>query len=137
MPMVTIEVMNSFTKEEEIALMQSVYSALKEVFQLSDDAINIRLVAHEPHRFRIPPTKNKSETYQHPELYTVISIDCFSGRTIDTKRQLYSRLVENLEICGIPQDHMKVVLRETNRENWGILGGQAGSDVDVGYKIEV
>lgn len=137
MPIVSIEVTNSFTKEEEIALMKAVYSALKEVFQLSDEAINLRLFIHEPHRFVIPLTKNKSETYEHPELYTVISIDCFAGRTMDTKRRLYRRLAENLEICGIPQDHIKIILRETSRENWGILGGQAGCDADVGYKVEV
>ncbi|KTD24109.1 tautomerase family protein [Legionella maceachernii] len=137
MPIVSIDIRNSFTKEEEITLMRSVYSALQEVFQLSDDAINIRLFVHEPHRFAIPPTKNKFETYNHPELYTIISIDCFPGRTTDTKRRLYRRLTENLETCGIPQDHIKIVLRESNRENWGILGGQAGCDVDVGYKVEV
>jgi phenylpyruvate tautomerase PptA (4-oxalocrotonate tautomerase family) len=137
MPIVSIEITNSFTKEEEMDLMKSVYSALKEVFQLSDDAINIRLFAHEPHRFSLPPTKNKTETYMHPELYTVISIDCFTGRTTDTKRRLYHRLAENLEICGIPKDHIKIVLRESSRENWGILGGQAGCDADVGYDVEV
>lgn len=137
MPLVSIEVSNSFTKKEEIELMNSVYSALKEVFQLSDDAINIRLFAHEPHRFAIPPTKNKLETYSHPHLYTVISMDCFPGRSTDTKRRLYCRIAENLKLCGIPQDHIKIVIRESNRENWGILGAQAGSDVDVGYPIEV
>lgn len=137
MPIVSIDVANTFTKDEEIALMKSVYSALKEVFDLSDDAINIRIFAHEPHRFAIPPTKNKVETYKHPELYTVISIDCFTGRTIETKRRLYNRIAENLEQCGIPKDHIKIVLRESSRENWGILGAQAGCDVDVGYKIEV
>lgn len=69
MPLVSIEVVNLLTQEKETALMKAVYSALKEVFQLSDDAINIRLFAHEPHRFAIPPTKNKSGTYMHPELY--------------------------------------------------------------------
>ena len=137
MPIVSIDIRNSFTKDEEITLMRTVYSTLKEVFQLSDDAINIRLFVHEPHRFAIPPTKNKTETYMHPELYTVISIDCFEGRTTDTKRRLYRRLAENLETCGIPQDHIKIVLRESNQENWGILGGQAGCDVDVGYKVEM
>ena len=47
MPMVSIEVSNLLTKEKEIALMNAVYSALKEAFQLSDDAINIRLFAHD------------------------------------------------------------------------------------------
>ena len=137
MPIVTIEVTNSFNQNEEIALMQAVYSALKEAFQLSDDAINIRLFAHDRHRFSIPPTKNKSETYAHPELYTVISIDCFTGRSIDTKRRLYHLIAENLKFCGIPKDHIKIVLRESNLENWGILGAQAGCDVDVGYEIEI
>ena len=137
MPIVSIDIRNSFTKEEEVALMKAVYSSLKEVFQLSDDAINIRLFVHEPHRFAIPPTKNKVDIYAHPELYTIISIDCFEGRTTDTKRRLYRRLAENLEVCGIPQDHIKIIIRETNRENLGILGGQAGCDVDVGYKVEV
>lgn|GEM_PF-5689953 len=26
---------------------------------------------------------------------------------------------------------------EANRENWGILGGHAGCDMDVGYAVEV
>lgn len=129
MPIAAIEVCNTFSKEEEIALMSAVYSALKEVFQLSDDAINIRLFAHEPHRFAIPSTKNKSGTYIKPELYTLVSIDCFTGRSTDTKRRLCRRLAENLEACGIPQDHIKIVLRE----NWGILGGKATCDVDVNY----
>lgn len=137
MPIAAIEVCNTFSKEEEIALMSAVYSALKEVFQLSDDAINIRLFAHEPHRFAIPPTKNKSGTYLKPELYTLVSIDCFTGRSTDTKRRLYRRIAENLEACGIPQDHIKIVLRESLRENWGILGGKAACDVDVGYTVEV
>ncbi len=33
--------------------------------------------------------KNKSENYSHPELYTMITIDCFTGRTIETKRYHY------------------------------------------------
>lgn len=129
MPIVAIEVATIFTKDEEITLINSVYSTLKEVFQLTDDAINIRLFAHEPHRFSIPPTKNQFETYAHPERYTVISIDCFNGRTIETKRHLYYRIAENLELNGIPKDHLKIVLREHNRENWGILGAQSGAKI--------
>ncbi len=75
--------------------------------------------------------------YSHPELYTHISIDCYVGRTVATKRDLYRSIVENLEILGIPKDHVKILLRETSKENWGIRGGQAGCDVEVGYTIEV
>lgn len=92
---------------------------------------------HEPHRFAIPPTKNQSGTYAQPERYTLISIDCFSGSSLETKRTLYRHLVENPEKLGIPKDHVKIVLREPDRENWGILGGKAGCDADVGYQVEV
>jgi phenylpyruvate tautomerase PptA (4-oxalocrotonate tautomerase family) len=63
--------------------------------------------------------------------------DFAAGCELETKRRLYKQLAENLETCGIPQDHIKIVLRESSRENWGILGAQAGCDADVGYKVEV
>jgi len=28
-------------------------------------------------------------------------------------------------------------LREASRENWGLRGGQAGCDVDLGFTVEV
>jgi hypothetical protein len=32
---------------------------------------------------------------------------------------------------------VKILLREISPENWGIRGGQAGCDVDLGFDIEV
>jgi hypothetical protein len=29
------------------------------------------------------------------------------------------------------------LLRELARENWGIRGGQAASDVDLGFKVDI
>ena len=66
-----------------------------------------------------------------------ISIDCFAGRSLEAKRNLYRSIVRNLEIFGIPNNHVKILLREIQRENWGIRGGQAGCDVDLGFKVEV
>jgi phenylpyruvate tautomerase PptA (4-oxalocrotonate tautomerase family) len=68
---------------------------------------------------------------------TLVSIDAFAGRSLDAKRKLYRAIVANLEPLGIPKDHVKIVLREIPRENWGIRGGQAGSDVDLGFKVDV
>jgi phenylpyruvate tautomerase PptA (4-oxalocrotonate tautomerase family) len=130
MPMVLIEIANQYSQEKEIALMESVRSALLETFKVTNHALNIRLLVHEIHRFSVPINT-------HPELYTLISIDCFSGRSITAKRNLYTSLVTHLNALGIPKDHVKIVLRESSRENWGILGGFAGCDVDVGYHIEV
>jgi hypothetical protein len=38
---------------------------------------------------------------------------------------------------GIPRDHVMIVLHEVPRENWGIRGGQAACDVDLGFKVGV
>ena len=72
-----------------------------------------------------------------PEMYTHVSIDAFAGRSLEAKRELYRAIVQNLEPLGIPRDHVKIMLREIPRENWGIRGGQAGCDVDLGFVIEV
>lgn len=66
-----------------------------------------------------------------------LTLSYFTRRSIDTKRTLYHRVTKHLELCGIPQDHIKIVLREHSRENWGILGGKAGYDVDVGYNVDI
>jgi phenylpyruvate tautomerase PptA (4-oxalocrotonate tautomerase family) len=130
MPAVLIEIGKKHTQEYEVTLMKAVHSALLEAFKVTNQAINIRLLVHETHRFSVPDSTS-------PELYTLVSIDCFTGRSLATKRNLYSCIVENLNVLGIPGNHIKVLLRETNRENWGILGGYAGCDVDVGYTVEM
>ncbi|MCS5707954.1 tautomerase family protein [Candidatus Berkiella cookevillensis] len=130
MPFVLLEVRKKYSPEQEIALMNAVHSAIQDAFKKPDD-INIRLLAHEPHRFPAPSTKT------HPELYMNISIDCIAGRSIAAKRNLYRLIIENLGQFGIPKDHVKILLRETSSENWGIRGGQAACDVELGYTIEV
>lgn len=131
MPSVLIEVRRQYTMEEESALMEAVHKALRDAFKIKPHDKNVRLMVHEPHRFACPPEKLK------PEYYTHISIDAFAGRSLDAKRNLYKAIVANLEPLGIPGDHIKILLREIPKENWGIRGGQAGCDVDLGFKIEV
>jgi len=50
---------------------------------------------------------------------------------------LYQEIVNKLEPFGIPKDHVKILIREITRENWGIRGGQAGCDVELGFNIDV
>jgi len=105
--------------------------ALREAFKIAPGDKNLRLIVHEPHRFACPPAR------ENPDLYTHISIDAFAGRSVDAKRNLYKAIVANLKPLGIPRDHIMILLRETPKENWGIRGGQAGCDVDLGFKVEV
>lgn len=131
MPSVLIEVRQKYSVEQEMALMEAVHLALREAFQIVAGDKNVRLIVHEPHRFACPPA------CQSPEFYTHISIDAFAGRSLDAKRKLYQAIVSNLAQFGIPKDHVKIMLREIPRENWGIRGGQAGCDVELGFMIDV
>jgi phenylpyruvate tautomerase PptA (4-oxalocrotonate tautomerase family) len=131
MPSVLIEVRRQYTQADEIALMEAVHKSLRDTFKILPNDRNVRLVVHEPHRFACPPDRDK------PEYYTHIGIDAFAGRSLDAKRNLYKAIVDNLEPFGIPKNHVKIVLREIPKENWGIRGGQAGCDVELGFKVEV
>jgi len=131
MPSVLIEVRRQYSLEDEIAIMEAVHLALREAFKIMPGDKNVRLVVHEPHRFACPPERKK------PDFYTHISMDVFAGRSLDAKRKLYQEIVNRLEPFGIPKDHVKILIREITPENWGIQGGQAGCDVELGFKIDV
>ncbi len=131
MPTVLIEVRRPYTREQEMGLMDAVHAALRDAFKIKPGDRDIRLIVHEPHRFACPPACEK------PEAFTLIGIDAFAGRSLDAKRNLYRAIVANLEPFGIPKSHVKIVLREQPRENWGIRGGLAACDVDLGFKVDV
>ena len=131
MPSVVIEIRRSIGSDEEMAIIEAVHSSLREAFKIPPGDRNVRLLVHEPHRFACPPHLSK------PELFTLIGIDAFTGRSVDAKRALYAGIVEKLARVGIPKDHVLIVLKEISTENWGIRGGQAACDLDLGFTINV
>jgi phenylpyruvate tautomerase PptA (4-oxalocrotonate tautomerase family) len=131
MPNTIIEVRHPRPREQERALMDAVHNALVTAFKIPNEDRTVRLIVHEPHRFEGSPRLSK------PDLFTLISIDCFSGRSIDAKRALYKAIVENLAALDIPGDHVKIVLRESAPENWGVAGGRAACDIKMNFKIDV
>ena len=131
MPSVLIEIRQQYPTDVEKGIMEAVHSALRDAFKILPGDRNVRLLVHEPHRFECPPDREK------PKYYTHISIDCFAGRSLEAKRVLYKLIVDNLSVFGIPANHVKIMLREITAENWGIRGGKAACDVDLGFNINV
>jgi phenylpyruvate tautomerase PptA (4-oxalocrotonate tautomerase family) len=129
MPNVTIEVRKRYTAEQEEQIINAVHAALMEGIKTPDWDKTIRLVVHEPHRFATPPQKD--------ERYTLVDVDLFSGRSLNAKKAFYRAIVNNLGKLGIPADHIKVLLRESEAENWGVRGGVPASEVDLGFKVDV
>lgn len=134
MPMTTIDICTRYTREQEIALIEAVQSALLMALKLPETDRNVLLQVHEPHRMM------KSPLLTQPLKRTHISIDAFAGRSLDAKRALYREIVMRLEAIegvNIPRDHVLIRWRDLPTENWGLRGGQAACDVDLSFDIKV
>src|SRR5262245_61193733 len=91
MPSVLIEVRRQYSEAEEVSLIDAVHGALVTAFQIPPEDKDVRLVVHAPHRFACSPKRTQ------PEFFTLVSIDCFVGRSVDAKRKLYAEIVNRLE----------------------------------------
>ncbi|MGX9672644.1 tautomerase family protein [Mycobacterium sp. HM-7] len=131
MPSSLIEVRRQYGRSDEVAIIDAVHGALVAAFQIPVGDKHVRLVVHEPHRFSHAPH------LAYPERYTLVTIDCFAGRSVDAKRALYLEIVNRLGAFDIPADHITILLRESALENWGVRGGQAAADVDLGFDVNV
>src|SRR5690349_5029763 len=107
MPSVLIETRCQRSPLDETALLDAVHQALVYAFEIPAQDRDVRLLVHEPHRYAVPASKSE------PALYTHITIDAFSGRSLDAKRKLFRAIVQNLSALDIPADHVKILLRES------------------------
>ena len=128
MPNATIEIRKQYSREEETGIIDAVHAAMIEGLKIPEGDKTVRLVVHEPHRFPAPPGDDR---------YTLVDIDLMAGRSLDAKKALYRAIVNNLKPFGIPGDLIKVLLRESPAENWGIRGGVPASEVELGFEVNV
>jgi len=131
MPAALIEVRRPYTEAEEVAIIDAVHGALVAAFRIPPEDKDVRLIVHAPHRFACSP-----ETPQ-PEFRTLVTIDCFAGRSDSAKRRLYAEIVDRLESVGIPRGHVSTIIHDIPRQSWGLSSGEAAGDVDLGFAVEV
>ena len=130
MPTVSIETRRGLTAAVKRGLLDAVHDALVAAFKIPDHDRTQRLVEYAAEDFDIPPGKGLR--------YTVVTIAVFPGRTLAAKRALYREIVTRFEaVAAIPPTDVFIVLHEVPLENWGLRGGQAGCDIDFGFKIDV
>lgn len=131
MPSTLIEIRRPSSPEEVEALIAAVHDSLVAAFRIPAGDRNIRLVTFEPH------CMVRGRGIQNDDRYTRVTIDCFAGRTVAAKRHLYREVVERLSQLGTPAENISILLRESPLENWGIDGGRAACDVDLGFTVDV
>jgi len=128
-PLVTIETRRWMSPEQKAEAFAAIHDALVAAFRIPDHDRHQRLIEFAAEDFEIPPGKG--------DRYLVVAIDAFAGRSLEAKRALYREIVGRLAPVGIPANDILIVLREVPLENWGVRGGQAACDVDLGFPIRV
>lgn len=130
MPLVKVEILKGKTMEYKKALLDGIHLALVEAFKIPDDDKMHRLYELEKENFQTVPRMKSNAT--------IIELTVFKGRSVETKKYLYSEIVSNLEKSpGINRDEVLIVLNEVSMENWGIRGGKIASEVNLGFDINV
>jgi phenylpyruvate tautomerase PptA (4-oxalocrotonate tautomerase family) len=129
MPLITIETRRGLSPELKRGLLEAVHGALVETFRIPDHDRTQRFIEHTAEDFEIPPGRG--------ERYALVTITAFAGRSLDAKRALYKSIADRFEALGIPRLDVLTVLVEIPRENWGMRGCLAGSDIDLGFNVKV
>lgn len=129
MPDVRIDVRRGWIGKRKAALLDAVHEALVEAIRIPHDDRSLVLVEHDPECFTTPPQRGES--------YMLVQITLFAGRSLDAKRALYKAIVAKLAALGVPPLDIKITLIEVPMENWGIRGGHAASDIDLGFEVRV
>ena len=129
MPFIRVELLAGKTPEFKKAVLDEVHAALVDAFKIPDDDRTQRLVELAPEAFEFPAARRPDPV--------LIEITCFSGRSLEAKRQLYRRLAERLVVRpGIEPRNVCVVLNDVPRENWG-FDGVGADQLELRYKVEV
>jgi phenylpyruvate tautomerase PptA (4-oxalocrotonate tautomerase family) len=128
MPLVTIETRKGLDGSQKAALFDAVHAALVSAFRIPGSDRNQRLIEYDAADF---------ESQGKGERFTIVTIDAFAGRSIDAKRLLYREMAANLERVGVPPGDLVVVVHDVALGNWGIRGGQAAADVELGFEVDV
>ena len=80
-------------------------------------------------RFMFPPDRG--------EVYTIIEISMFEGRSVAAKKQLINLLFQRLhDDVGIPPHSVEITIFETPKANWGIRG-KPGDELVLNYQVAV
>jgi phenylpyruvate tautomerase PptA (4-oxalocrotonate tautomerase family) len=129
MPSVLISIRKPRPAHERVAIIEAVQAAMVEAIKIPAGDRCVRLQTFEACDFIV--------SAQRSEDFTLVEISLFSGRSMDAKRALYKAVVANLGGVGIAPNDVKIVLHEVPRENWGLRGGVPGSEIELGFKVEV
>lgn len=127
MPLTKISIAKGERTEFLKRFMDCVHESLVETIKIPQNDRNQMLTEFEPEFFIAKP----------PYKY-FIEITMFTGRTAETKKKLFRKLVDKLE-SELKTDPKSVfiIIHDQPRENWGVRGGIAASEIKLDFDVNV
>jgi phenylpyruvate tautomerase PptA (4-oxalocrotonate tautomerase family) len=128
MPLVTISLFKGKTAAFKKKLNDEIHEALVQCFKIKGWDYNQKMKEYEAADWTVP--KGSSDKY------VLIEMCVFPGRTKETKKKLYTEIINRLGAMGIQKEDVFIMLIEQPMENWAFRGLPA-DEVDLGYTTHV
>ncbi len=122
MPFVTLTVRKQQTARFKTTVLEAVHEALVAVGVPPTDKFQ-RVLALAEEDFRFDPSYPDAASPRGDD-YALIEILWSVGRSVKVKRQMLATLMSRLSSEGINPEHVTVVFKETQWENWAFSGGR-------------
>jgi 4-oxalocrotonate tautomerase len=123
MPLSRISLRRGKTAAYRRAVMDQVYEALRETFDVPEDDRFMLVTEHDEDSFSFG---RRYLGIDRSDDLVIIQITVSNTRTIDQKKRLYKRIVERLvERPGVRPQDVFVNLLEVGKENWSFGNGEA------------
>jgi phenylpyruvate tautomerase PptA (4-oxalocrotonate tautomerase family) len=129
MPSTLISIRRAWPVVQRRAIIEAVHQALVEALKIPAEDRCLRLQQLPADDFDVAPGQTRD--------FTLVEIDLFAGRSPAAKKALYQAIVRNLGKLGIAPGDVKILLRESPPQDWGIRGGVPASEVQLGFKVDV
>lgn len=127
MSQIKIYALHNTITEFRPSLSQAIHQALIKCLNYPKNKIFQRFITLSNADFIFPTDRS--------ELYTIIEISMFEGRSEYTKKQLIRTLFHNIhQQCGISPQDIEITIFETPRSHWGIRG-QLGDELQLNYAV--
>ncbi len=123
MPLIRISMRRGRPASEPAAILDGVYRAMRETFEVPEDDLFAVIHQHDPDEFIF---NARYFGFERTAGLVLIQITCNNSRGVTQKKALFAKIAENLRRePGLKPDDIFINLIETARENWSFGGGIA------------
>jgi 4-oxalocrotonate tautomerase len=123
MPLVRIAVHESTPPEQNSAIADAVYQAMRETIDIPEGDRFIVVTRHGKDELFVDP---KFMGVERSERFVLVHITLSQGRTVEKQQALYARIAERLRnAIGVSTDDVMTVLTENTLADWSFGKGIA------------